>query len=83
MQASPRYFLYLLHTETARESAEAEARWNASDNLSFASATAEATGKTGRTVQRDVERGEKFREEALNLVRASWAGVSPPLVVSD
>nr|WP_291638964.1 hypothetical protein [Bosea sp. (in: a-proteobacteria)] len=42
-------------SETAAGKAGAEARWNAGDNLSFASATADAIGKTERTVQRDAE----------------------------
>lgn len=71
-QTARRKAIYLeLHPETAAGVAGADARWNAADNLSFASATAEATGKNERTVQRDAERGEKVTDEALNLVRGT------------
>lgn len=48
-----------LHPETKAGAAGANARWNATDNLSaaFATATAEATGKDERTVRRAAARG--------------------------
>lgn len=74
-QTARRKAIYLeLHPETAAGSAGAEARWNATDNLStasFASETAKATGKDERTVRRDAERGEKVTGEALDLVRGT------------
>jgi ParB-like chromosome segregation protein Spo0J len=71
-QTARRKAIYLeLHPETARGVAGADARWNATDNLSFASETAAAIGKNERTVQRDAERGEKISDRALALVRGS------------
>ncbi|WP_141098370.1 hypothetical protein [Rhodoblastus acidophilus] len=54
----------LLHPETKAGTAGANARWNdASDNLSFASATSEATGKDKRTVERAAARGEALGDD--------------------
>lgn len=59
-----------LHPETRRGVAGAEAKHGrASDNLSFAEATASATGADLRTVQRDAARGEKVDDAALDLVK--------------
>lgn len=68
-QTARRKAIYLeLHPETGHGKASP----SKDDKLSsFAAATAEATGKTERTVQRDAERGEKVCEEALNLVRGT------------
>lgn len=77
-QTARRKAIYLeLHPETARGVAGADARWNATDNLSFASATAEATGRDERTVRRDAERGEKISERALAMLRGSNPLPSP------
>ncbi|MCO5083879.1 MAG: hypothetical protein M9955_19755 [Rhizobiaceae bacterium] len=67
--------IYLeLHPETAAGTAGADARWNATDNLStasFAEATAAVTGTDVRTVRRDAERGEKVIEEVIDLIRGT------------
>lgn len=63
-----------LHPETKHGVAGAEARWNATDNLSTASFTAEtaaATGRDERTVRRDAERGEKVIDEVLDMIRGT------------
>lgn len=72
-QTARRKAIYLeLHPETAQHVSGGMARQGAaSDNLSFAAATADAIGKTERTVQRDAERGEKVCEPALALVRGT------------
>lgn len=69
VQTARRKAIYIeLHPETAHGKASP----SKDDKLSsFAAVTAEAIGKTERTVQRDAERGEKVREEALNLVRGT------------
>lgn len=71
-QTARRKAIYLeLHPETAAGAAGANARWNADDKLSFASATSEVIGRDKRTVERDVERGEKISDKALSLVRGT------------
>lgn len=63
-----------LHPETRAGVAGADARWNATDNLStasFAAETAKVSGKDERTVRRDAERGDKVSSEALELVRGT------------
>lgn len=72
-QTARRKAIYLeLHPETAQHvSGGLSRQGTASDNLSFAVATAEAIGKNERTVQRDAERGEKVCDEALRLVRGT------------
>jgi ParB-like chromosome segregation protein Spo0J len=78
-QTARRKAIYLeLHPETAQHVAGAhasnEAQGNAAANFavaSFASATAEATGKAERTIRLDAERGEKVAEDALNLIRGT------------
>lgn len=61
-----------LHPETKRGVAGGRARQGtATDNLSFAAATAAATGKDVRTVQRDAERGEKINGAALDAVKGT------------
>lgn len=63
-----------LHPGTKAGVAGAEARWNADAKLasaSFADATAAATGKSTRVVQRDAERGEKVIDEVLDLIRGT------------
>ncbi len=52
-----------LHPETKAGVAGANARWNASDNLSFASSTADATGKDKRSVERAAARGEALGDD--------------------
>ncbi|NLS02302.1 ParB N-terminal domain-containing protein [Rhizobium sp. P32RR-XVIII] len=60
------------HPETAQGVAGGKARQNsASDKLSFAAQTAEATGRDQRTVQRDASRGEKIADMALHRVRGT------------
>lgn len=65
--------IYLLkHPETAQHVAGARTRHNsASDKLSFAEATAQATGQNRRTVERDAARGAKISEMALHLIRGT------------
>lgn len=65
--------IYLVkHPETARGVAGGKARQNsATDKLSFADATAEATGQDTRTIRRDVERGEKISSVALQMLRGT------------
>ncbi|HEV7909582.1 MAG TPA: ParB/RepB/Spo0J family partition protein [Methylocella sp.] len=55
------------HPETKQHVAGGKARHGlASDNLSFASSTAEATGKDRRTVERGVARGEQSRLKEIS-----------------
>lgn len=69
----------LLHPETAHHVAGAIASNAAQGNdtsdklavASFAVATAQATGKDRRTVERDDERGRKICAQALDLVRGT------------
>lgn len=72
-QTARRKAIYLeLYPETAQHVSGGHSRQGtASDNLSFAAATADAIGKNERTVQRDAERGEKVCDEALRLVRGT------------
>lgn len=65
--------IYLLqHPETAKGVAGGKARQNsASDKLSFADATALATGQTKRTIERDVSRGENVSLKALQMLRST------------
>lgn len=65
--------IYLeLHPETAQHVAGGKARQEtASDNLSFAAATAAATGRDERSVQRDAERGEKVYSGAFALIKGT------------
>ena len=67
---SRRKAIYLeLHPDTARGTAGGKARQgSATDKLSFADATADATGQTARTVQRDAHRGEALGGAALAKV---------------
>jgi ParB-like chromosome segregation protein Spo0J len=69
-QTARRKAIYLkLHPETAQHVAGGKARQDAaSDNLSFASETANATGRDKRTVQRDAERGEKVIPEVMRTI---------------
>lgn len=62
--------IYLeLHPETAQGIAGGKARQgSASDNLSFAESTAEASGKSKRTIERDAQRGETVGAETLHRV---------------
>lgn len=58
-----------LHPETRRGVAGAEAKHGrATANLAFAAATAEATGQSERSVQRDAERGEKVADDVLDML---------------
>lgn len=74
-QTARRKAIYLeMHPQTAAGSAGAEARWNATDNLStasFASETAKATGKDERSVRRDAARGENIIDAALDVIRGT------------
>ena len=65
--------IYLIkHPETARGVSGGRARQNsATDKMSFAAATSEATGQDQRTVRRDVERGEKISTTALQMLRST------------
>jgi hypothetical protein len=67
-QTARRKAIYLeLHPETGHGKASP----NKDDNLSsFAQATAEAIGKTERTVQRDAERGEAIAPDVLDSIMA-------------
>lgn len=68
-QTARRKAIYLeLHPETGHGKASP----NKDEKFaSFASATAEAVGKSERAIQLDVERGEKVCDEALRLVRGT------------
>ncbi|MBO9100322.1 MULTISPECIES: hypothetical protein [unclassified Rhizobium] len=72
VQTARRKAIYLeLHPETAAGVAGAIAKHFATDNLStasFASETANATGKDERTVRRDAERGEKVIPEVMTMI---------------
>jgi ParB-like chromosome segregation protein Spo0J len=58
-----------LHPETRRGVAGAEAKHGrATDNLSFAESTADARGKSKRTVERAAKRGEDIAPESLEKV---------------
>jgi len=58
-----------LNPDTIQYVAGGKARQEtASDKLSFAAATAEATGRDARTVQRDAERGQKILPEVLDMI---------------
>lgn len=60
-----------LHPETRASVAGADARWNATDNLStasFAAETAKVSSKDERTVRRDAERGEKVIPEVIDMI---------------
>ncbi|MBB4277045.1 MT-A70 family methyltransferase [Rhizobium mongolense] len=65
--------IYLLkHPETAKGVAGGRARQNsATDKLSFAEQTAEATGRDRRTIERDAARGEKITDMALHRLRGT------------
>lgn len=66
--------IYLLkYPETAQGVAGAIARHaaDASDNLSFAESTAQATGQSKKTVERDAARGEKISDKALRMLRGT------------
>lgn len=58
-----------LHPEAKHGSAGAAARWNADDNLApaFTDATAQATGRDKRTVQRDAARGPALGEDLKRI----------------
>jgi ParB family chromosome partitioning protein len=59
-----------LHPETVQHVAGGKARQGAaSDNLSFAEATAASTGKTVRSVQRDAARAAKVGEDVRTMVK--------------
>lgn len=65
-----------LHPETKAGVAGADARWNATDNLStasFAAVTAKVSGKDERTIRRDAERGEKVIPEVIDMI----TGIKP------
>lgn len=70
MAIARRKTIYLaLHPETAQGVAGGKARQgSASDNLSFAESTADATGKSKRTIERDAQRGEAVGAYTLQRV---------------
>lgn len=51
--------------------AGATGRWDANDNLSFASSTAKAIGKDVRTVERNAARGEALGEDLKRVTGTS------------
>lgn len=64
--------IYLLkHPETAQHVAGGKARHSATDKLSFADATAQATGQDARTVRRDASRGARIVDMALHHLRGT------------
>ena len=68
--------IYLVkHPETAnggdRKSDRQFGELKSSDAKRFTSATADATGQKERTIQRDVERGEKISATALQMLRGT------------
>lgn len=68
--------IYLVkHPETAnggdRKSDRQVGELNNNDAKRFTAATAEATGQKERTIQRDVERGEKISTTALQMLRGT------------
>ncbi|MBR9819373.1 MAG: ParB N-terminal domain-containing protein [Rhodobacteraceae bacterium] len=58
-----------LHPETRAGVAGAKARWDASDIVSFASATAEKFGVSKRTVERMVAAGERLAGDEVSRLR--------------
>lgn len=60
-----------LHPETKRGVAGASVRWDATDIVSFASATAEKFGISERQVQRIVAAGEALTKDQLRWLRAA------------
>jgi len=58
-----------LHPETKRGVAGAEARWHASETVSFASDTAAKTGLTPRTIQQDVQIATRIIPEVRDMIR--------------
>lgn len=74
-QTARRKAIYLeLHPETAHGAnleGAGVANLASPETPAFAKATAQATGQSERTVQRDAERGEKVVDEALDLIRGT------------
>ena len=75
----------LKHPETKAGAAGAASRWDASDKMSFASATAEATGRDKKTIERAAARGKKLGAD-LKLIAgtaldkgAELDALKPPL----
>lgn len=60
-----------LHPETKAGVAGANARWNASDIVSFASATAEKFGVSKRHIERLVAAGTRLGGDEIDLLRGS------------
>lgn len=62
-----------LHPETKAQVRQANSRWHADDNLSpaFTEATAKATGKDQRAVQRDAARGEALGDDLSAIAGTS------------
>lgn len=65
-----------LHPETKAGVAGANARWNASDIVSFASATAEKFGVSKRQIERLVAIGGRLGADEIDLLRGSPRQVS-------
>lgn len=66
--------IYLMkNPETAQHVSGGRAKNSegASDKLSFAESTAQATGQSRKTVERDASRGEKISEKALRMLRGT------------
>lgn len=70
VQTARRKAIYLeLHPDTAQHVAGGKARQEtASENFSFAAATANATGQTERVVQLHAERGAKVIPEVIDMI---------------
>jgi hypothetical protein len=79
-QTARRKAIYVeLHPHTAQHVAGGKARQGlATDNLSFADATSDATGRDARTVRRDAERGEKIAAEVLDRIAGTERAWRPP-----
>ncbi len=58
-----------LHPATKRGVAGAEARWHASETVSFASGTARKTGLSPGTIQQDVQIATRIPEDVRDAIR--------------
>ena len=61
-----------LHPETKRGTAGANARWNAADNLSFASQVALKLGVTPRDVRRSIARFTQIAADVREKIAGTW-----------
>lgn len=71
--ANRRKVIYLqLHPETAHGGNQSPSgQFGHTDAPGFVKATADAVGKSERTIRRDAERGEKITEQALSMLRGT------------